>query len=242
MDGYTSSEINKGLKKLKGEINRLNSSIEMDDSFDSDALSLIVDEALKGVDIHSVYPSFYHRMIKSAELRQKFLDAVESVNNQDFGQIKDKSLIKKIISELITTEACQKQKIQLSVADLNTIFFPPQVVYRSAVEEEASDFLMMNEEIELNSAIYSLLVEGSLESTELETLSLTAFVSVVEKIVPDSSAMPLDINVTWGDFSKVIHIPAEGEFHLVNVPYMAFLNNERDNIANPLEISISRSL
>jgi hypothetical protein len=44
---------------------------------DCDLLSLMVDEALRGVDIPERYPAFWQKMLANAELHEAFVDCLE---------------------------------------------------------------------------------------------------------------------------------------------------------------------
>lgn len=53
---------------------------------DWELLSIMVDEAANGVDIMRRHPAFYHKLLDNVDLRQAFLDALESLEvaaNQD---------------------------------------------------------------------------------------------------------------------------------------------------------------
>jgi hypothetical protein len=49
----------------------------------SELLSLLVDETLKGVDVKSVYPDGYQQLLDNPELRQIFLDTLAGLEDED---------------------------------------------------------------------------------------------------------------------------------------------------------------
>ncbi len=53
---------------------------------DNAMLSLVVDEALQGVDIVKTYPDFYQQLLANAELRQAFLNALEMLEGDQPGE------------------------------------------------------------------------------------------------------------------------------------------------------------
>ena len=50
-------------------------------------LSLVVHDALEGVDISTHYPAFYQRMLADNELREAFLDTLDLLRREQAGPI-----------------------------------------------------------------------------------------------------------------------------------------------------------
>ena len=61
------------------------SAVSMKD--DMDMFPLIVGEAYKGTDIAVRFPSLYKRLLRSAELREAFLDALDMLESEANGEI-----------------------------------------------------------------------------------------------------------------------------------------------------------
>ena len=78
---------NASLKKLVDHLNALDSQGGPTLEMERDMLSLIVSGALSGEDISRRYPAFYRKLLGNAELRQAFLDAIESVEAEHAGQL-----------------------------------------------------------------------------------------------------------------------------------------------------------
>jgi hypothetical protein len=55
---------------------------------DLDLLSIVVEEALRGVDISKRYPGFWGRLIANAELRQAFLESLELLEESREGRLR----------------------------------------------------------------------------------------------------------------------------------------------------------
>lgn len=230
----------KGMRKLTDELRKLSSSINMEflDEND-DALSLMVDETLKGVDIRKEYPSFYHTLTKNADLRQRFIDAItldvsdlpiDLKINRNIKQLQD------ALSDL--TEKCIT-KWQLSIPDLSEIFFPQQKLVFRGASDYGPHYMLLNEEIELQPVTYSILVEGTL-SDEADKLSLEVDLAITEAGEDAAGALPVDLEITWGDYTQHITLNEEGVVTLTDVPFAAFLNAELTQVTAAMELSLSR--
>src|SRR5512140_2821535 len=65
-----------GANRLLANLDQSQSSTVEPDSKSDDLLSLVVNDALRGVDISARYPAFYQQMLVDPDLQQAFLDAL----------------------------------------------------------------------------------------------------------------------------------------------------------------------
>ena len=102
-----------------------------------DMLSIVVNDALNGVDIAKRYPTFFNRLLHDEELRESFIDAIETVER---GQELPTSLAVNIdflsaLSLKPSFEVVDKEswKIQWkrTIEQLQAIFSPAELAYRS---------------------------------------------------------------------------------------------------------------
>lgn len=233
-------ENKKGMRKLTDELRKLSSLIDVDILEENDnALSLMVDETLKGVDIRQEYPSFYHTLTKNADLRQSFIDAI-SMDVLDLTiDVKISRNIKQL--QIALSELAEKitKKWQLSLSDLSAVFFPQQKLVFRGVSDYSPHYMLLNEEIELQPVTYSILLEGTL-SDEPDMFSLEVDLAISESAEPDFAALPVDLDITWGGYSHHLTLNDEGQVTLTDVPLSAFLSADKQQVTAAMELSLSR--
>src|SRR5688572_17786521 len=100
-------------------------------------LSLVVHDALEGVDISVRYPAFYQRMLADNELREAFLDSLDLLRRSQVGQLlplpqpasEDLSFLRARSSEPrieYTTNGRWRILWQRTIADIQAILFQPR--------------------------------------------------------------------------------------------------------------------
>jgi len=235
------SENTKGLRKLI-DVLRNSTSSANNEIFEEnhDALSLMVDETIKGTDIRSSFPLFYSRLVENADLRQRFLDAVRQVYADSTSGSVHYRTIKQIEADLLLSLAAQGKKWQLTLQELSAIFFPIQKVYRSDAPGSSPAYLLLNEEIELQPVIYSIQVEGKLSEEKENTLALYTYLAITEIAETNFLALPVELTIEWGGYTEKMSLASEGQFHLADVPLSEFLDENKRRVIAPLEISITR--
>src|ERR1051325_4389457 len=82
-DQFHSSKRQKAVKKLADDLSQLNTASGSGIIEDEEMLSLIVEEANQGIDISKRYPSFYQKLLNNPDLRQAFLDILDSIEDED---------------------------------------------------------------------------------------------------------------------------------------------------------------
>ncbi|MPL97675.1 hypothetical protein SDC9_43867 [bioreactor metagenome] len=235
------SELNKkGMSKLNSELRKLSSSNKMDFLEENDdALSLMVDETLKGGDIRKEFPSFYHTLTKNAVLRQSFIDAITLDASEIKTDLKISRLIKQLLNTLSGLSESQTKKWQLSIPDLSAIFFPQQKLVYRGPSDYSTHYNLLNKKIELHPVIYSLLLEGAL-SDEPDKFSLDVDLAISENADPSASALPVELEISWGNYSQHLIIKNEGVTTVTEIPLSAFLSGNLGQVTAAMELSLSR--
>lgn len=230
----------KGMRKLKDDLRKVSSSIDivfLDENDDS--LSLMVDETLKGVDIRKEYPSFYHTLTKNAELRQRFYDAITldaSDLTTDQGLRRNIKLLQAALSDL---DEKHIKSCRLSINDLSAIFFPQQKLAFRGASALGPRYMLFNEEIELQPVTYSVLVEGMLSETP-SMFALEVDLSISDTTDNTIPALPVELEFNWGRYLQHLTISDEGLFTLPDLPLSSFLNADMAQVTAALELSLSR--
>lgn len=232
----------KGLKTLITDLDKISLISEPLIDQDEDALSLMIDETHKGIDIRKEYPLIFRILQKNIELRQRFLDALNVIDSETTSGSR---LVHAIFDQ--ETNFFQSDNkgesfrfaIQQSIEQLQSIFFPSQnLVYRGPSDHEPH-YMLLNEEIELQPVTYSIMLEGTL-SDEPDMFSLEVDLAISEAGEDAAAALPVDLNITWGNYSQHLILNDEGLTTLTDVPLSAFLNADFTLVTAAMELSLSR--
>lgn len=84
---FTSRKDQNAIQKLMDDLKNVKSGTLTASQTDVEDLSLIIDDALKGVDVAKRYPSVYQKLLGSAELRQAFLDTLDLMEKDQAGKL-----------------------------------------------------------------------------------------------------------------------------------------------------------
>lgn len=230
---------NKGITTLITDLIKYSLVSDNLSNLDNDALSLMVDETLKGVDIYKEYPSFYHKLTINADLRQNYIDAITMVSSDISIDEKISSNIKHLMAALSNLAEKIIKKWQVSAQDLSEVFFPSQKLVFRAASDFGPHYMLLNEEIELQPVTYSILLEGTL-SDRPDMLSLEVDLAISENADSFTPALPVDLEITWGDYCQHLTINDESVVTLMDIPFSAFLNLNMTQVTAAMELSLSR--
>jgi hypothetical protein len=174
---------------------------------DEDMLSLVVDDALKGVDITSQYPAFYQKLLADAELRQAFLDALDLLERSAAGQLSDPpplpppdlSFLNKPASPQPVVERTASQgwraTWRLLQAELAQLFRPSDLVYRSGYSNlDDEGIILLRSQVTAANNQLDMFLEAVRPAAEPDQLHLYLSVtSLTERKLP-----PLRASLQWG--------------------------------------------
>ncbi|HNB54716.1 MAG TPA: hypothetical protein PK530_22395, partial [Anaerolineales bacterium] len=129
---------------------------------DLELLSLVVNDALNGVDIQKQYPAFYKRLVEEPGLRDAFLDVLEMAEEGENEEL-ELELPEPISKKLafladpdpvsIVEQLTDRWRVtwQQSTAYLNTVFLSRKLAfgYRNQAHEEKPWFVLLHEQVEI---------------------------------------------------------------------------------------------
>ena len=175
------------LKRLAEHLTAFNPEGGVISSMDSDMLSLIVSGTLNGENLAQRYPGFQHSLLENAELRQAFLDALESIEAERAGDMipipAPETRLDFLTRQPHTPKVTHRDEENWSVfwqrplAQLQAIFSPPELAYRadqSLIEEPW--VMLLREEIQIAGSTYSVVLDCI--PAEEEDNSLAVFMSL----------------------------------------------------------------
>jgi len=241
------SSLDEGLNNLGDTLNRdflqlIKLSTEKSEEED---FSLMLDETLKGKDIRIQYPLFYAELERNDDLRQRFIDALTLLDADKLSTLFSLETKRRIdsppFSPIYKIKNSVSSLIRRSTQELQAIFFPIEPVFRDSSLTEELTYILLNEEITVESVTYSIEVDGIVSRRIRGTLQMEVFLAIAKSLITGSQEFPVDLMVTWGNTSKVIRFNEEGKYHLANVPLREFLDSEMRHVITPMEIRVTRS-
>jgi hypothetical protein len=217
---------------------------------DNEVLSLLVDEAIKGVDIKTQYSDSYRRLLSNPELRQMFLDTLESLEAEKESRLEplpvageqNLAFLKQKTSQVEGQPAggvSWQISLQRTIQQLQSIFSPPRLVYRADANLfDDSWFTVLREEVELGGSSYSILLECGIseETGEALSASLNIAMSLESTASPDS---PLSATLRWGKYTETLTIAGEGRVRFPDIPFSATFDQQNQEITSDLDLVLA---
>jgi len=235
-------QLEDGLQRLIEDLKRLNTSGTEILARDEDSLSLIVDEALKGVDIRTRYPAFYDHLLRSFALRSMFIECVQDLKETvsaeviNAFQVKPSDLAFLHHSEptQISSEPHWKVTLLRSAEQLMTAFFAPQLGLRGADSSHEPSITLLRSEFLMQDTTYSVILQGRLHDTRDDVLLLSLNVAAAA-----GKFHPLQSSLQWGSFKTSIAVSHEGSTPLPDLPFSSVFNDSLDEIVADLHLTLT---
>lgn len=208
---------------------------------DETMLSVILSDALEGVDIASRYPVFFTRLMTEPALSAVFLDALDMLElplqeGDDLAPVAvELSFLNetKASPQLRHTGEGRRQVIwQLFHDRLSREFFsPPDLVYRSGGRSllEDESFILIEDTIQLDQLTLNVMLEAIQPMTEPGWLRLQLNTAAQTHPLP-----PLEATIKWGDFSATA---TPDQFGFAAFPMLAL-----ETIGDPAEMLVFSDL
>jgi len=238
----------KARQKLAVDLAGITSEISSIPMEENEMLSLIIDEALKGVDIKTRYSDFYRKLLSNAELRQVFLDTLEAIEAGKEGKLvpfpvgekPDLAFLNKKSSQTgsqqIENEPWQIT-LQRTIQQLKNIFSPPQLAYRADANLfDDSWFTVLHDEIELGGSSYSILLECGISKETEDALSASLNIAMTLETATHSTGSPIFATLRWGEYSETLTIFEEGRTRFPDIPFSATFDNQNQEITSGLDL------
>jgi hypothetical protein len=219
-------------RKLFNDLSEIDTQTSPTSTADNEMLSLMIDEVLKGVDISMRYPTFYRKLLKNAELRQTFIEVLESMEKEEkfeltavpeFSKPSMAFLINQKPKSIVEKFGKNQWRITLqqTIDQLRAIFSPPELVYRSDPNLYEDPWLtLLRGEIEIAGSIYTVLLECSLAEEVDNALAVSINIAVSFESSSDLSQPPLYATLQWGSYDETLTISEEGRsrFPYISLP------------------------
>lgn len=191
------------------------------DERDDHMLSLVVNDALTGIDIAQRYPTFYEKMVVTPWLYQAFLDALDMLESDRTEALTPLSQAASRDLSFLTETPRQRPKIaqspkgewqvtwQLLVDQMRRLLFPsPDFAYRRAaalLEDES--FFVLHEEVEVSGQLLEVMLEAVRPVARPEILRLQVLVASEGK----QPAAAMQASLSWGRYAETAVLDKYGQ-------------------------------
>lgn len=246
-------KMQKGIKKLADDLAVFEATTLPTRIVDNDMLSLIVSDAIKGVDISTRYPAFYRKILNNADLRQAFLDAVGTMENEKEIESVVLPLPVKPALDFLSQESQQLDIIKLgmdkwrtvwrqSIEQLQSIFSPPELAYRSDPSLFDDPWItLLRGDIEIEGSVYTVMLDCTLDEETDEALAVSFNLAVTLETPINLSQSPLDATLQWGVYNQTLVISEEGRSRFPDIPLPAILDEEQQNVIAELCLTLEKT-
>ncbi len=220
---------------------------------DNEMLSLIIDEVLKGVDISVRYPTFYQKLLHNADLRQTFVDVLESMEKASENESIKLPKISMSNLPFLTNQKPHSnlEKFgknqwritwQQTIEHLQSIFSPPELVYRSDPSLFEDPWLtLLRGEVDVAGSQYIVLLECSLAKDSDEALAVSLNLAVTLETPAEATQNPLYATLQWGLYDESLPISDEGRTRFPHIPFQAILDEENQRVMADLNLILETS-
>jgi hypothetical protein len=242
----------KAFKKLARDLVELDANTSSAYMVDSEMLSLVVSEVLKGVDISIRYPAFYRNILNDDNLRQAFIDALGSIENEKQSETVVLPLLSKPALTFLSQRPQQPAIIKLgaakwrtiwrqSIEQLQTVFSPPELAYRSDPSLYEDPWItLLRDDVEVAGSQYTVVLECSPAETD-DALAVSFNIAVTLEIPIESTQIPLEATLQWGSYNETIAISEEGRSKFPDVPLATILDEGLQNVKAELSLTLENT-
>jgi hypothetical protein len=218
-------------------------------------LSFILDDALRGIDIKTRYPTFYRRMLANGELRRAFLDGLDILERSRSGKLEPLPGPPRQDLNFLRTELVKRTVEwvnggnwraiwQQTIDQLQMIFFSPSLQQNFAYRDEDNFlenkwFSLFRDEVEIDGVNYAVLLEASTLLENPEALDLTLAVGITPQ-VPEGGPIPgsLLANLKWGNYQQAVMVTERGRANFPPLPLMEVLDETGNYFIADLRLSL----
>lgn len=243
----------KALKKLTDDLAEYDAITSSTLMLDSEMLSLVVNDALKGVDISIRYPAYYRKILNNEDLRQAFMDALGSMESETQMQSVVMPLPIKPDLNFLSRQDQQPAIIKFgvdkwrsiwrqSIEQLQSIFSPPELAYRSDPSLFEDPWItLLRGEIEAAGSIYTVMLDCSLAEETDEALAVSFNLAVTVETTTDLPQTPLEATLQWGEYNQTLVIHEEGRTRFPDISLDTILDEEQQNVIAELSLTLEKT-
>jgi hypothetical protein len=237
-------------RRLADDLSQLDAQALPASTADDEMLSLIVDEASKGVDISKRYPTFYRKLLSNPDLRQAFLNALETLDAEHENRLDplpessrhDLTFLSQRTREPILEKFSKtnwRVRWEQTVEQLQMMFSPSQLAYRNDPSLfEDRWFMLLRGEIVVEGLRYSFDLDSAIAESGAEALTTFLNLAVTLEVGGPPSPFPIRAILEWGAYKESVLISQEGRARFPDIPLVSILDNELKTVKSELNLSL----
>jgi hypothetical protein len=186
-----------------------------------DMLSIVVNDALLGIDVTRKYPAFYARMIVDEELQSAFLDTLELLEQSRSGQLPDYTepeainldFLQQVISKPLVRKS-PKGMLELiwqrTAEQLQNMFYlsslTPGEVLRSGDSMLDGGYInILHSQVEVDGEELEVRLDATQTITDPDNLDL-----LISVFVPELLPRRFEAMIAWGDYRESAEVNKYG--------------------------------
>lgn len=217
---------------------------------DLEMLSLVVNDALHGVDIQKQYPAFYKRLVEEPGLRDAFLDVLEMAEegeNEELELELPEPISKKLtfLAEpdpvSIVEQLTDRWRVtwQQTTAYLNIIFLSQNLAfgYRNQAHEEKPWFVLLHEQVEVEQSQLNVFLEAAQHEQDAGEFELALLITT-HHAPPLQTWSEIIASLNWGDYQASLSISPDQRISLPHVPLQYILNEQMNAFRADLHLAL----
>lgn len=224
-------------------------SVSVGELEDDAMLELIVQDALRGVDIPRKYPHVYRRLLSNNSLRQTFLDLLTALESNQAQQVPpmpkaDLSFLQTAVSlqpTVHTSPSGWQATWQLFSDYLNNCLpGPSSLAYRSMYDDLLEDqtIVLLEDVFSVDGLELNMLLEAKLDADYPNTPTLSLSVAAFS----GQPLPPLQAGLTWGKYQATAVLNRFGIALFPSLTVDTILDETRQVIGDDLQLILESTL
>ncbi len=246
---FHSSKRQEAAKRMAEDLRHFDTARGVGTTEDEEMISLLVEEAYKGIDISKRYPDLYQKLLGHPDLRQSFLDLLEAMDEEATALPIPWAEPEPVDLSFLDTESPQPQIEKLgdhwsihwqrTIASLQDLFTPSELVYRSDPSLiEDPWFTLLREEISVEDLRYAIALECTFSGENEGALS--SFLSIAVTVEQDAKQPPFPVqsSLQWGLYQQTIQIFEEGRSKFPDLPLSMIMDKDLRTLRSELYLTL----
>lgn len=218
------------------------------DQGDDVMLSVVIDDAMDGVDITERYPEFYRRMLQNPKMFQEFLDALELLEADRVGTLEDVPALAVAVQEkrpkdtepeiILNGPRAWIARWMQGVDQLSSIFmdFGPvlQPEYRRGLGMlDEHPMSLISSHLSVENTDLGVRLTAAL-SDDPDSMDLQLMVALLDDDSEAVRSNSLEASIQWGDYYQTSSIDEEGRAFFPPLPISAIMDNSGESVNTEL--------
>ena len=216
---------------------------------DDDMLALVINDALQNVDIEKRYPAFYLKMINSPELHELFVDALELLEKDSANRLveppktatKTLPFLQKTVEPqpTIVQTAANKWKASWHLLQwqLDQLFAPPELAYRSSFDFDDEGIILLRSQFEASGQLFDMFLEAVRRPDRPSDVYLHLSTAMMDSA--NHATLPrLNAHLSWGEHHQTAAVDRFGRAQFDPFPIQSLISAEDESFAADLELTL----